>query len=228
MSDEPHRIDPAARLREVREAVLPARPPAEAFGDDLAGDELADVRAEGMNGLRRQQWHLQIPSRFVWAELADFTDEPQHADLTEWAAKPDGRNLVLLGPVGTGKTHAAIASVRPAHFTGLEARFYPTVELLDGLRPGAPEPDRLDLYDLAQMDRLVLDDLGGEKATDWTAERLYALINRRWLEERPTVVTSNLEPPELADAIGERTYSRLVGDDAVVIRLSGRDRRRSG
>lgn len=227
MTDAPDgRIDPRAAIAAIRAATpILGRPPASAFGDDLGGDDLAAVASSGIMQARAQQWRLIIPSRFQWAELAHFADEAPDvlAELTGWAEKPDGRNLVILGPVGTGKTHAGTAALRPSHDRGLEVRFYPMVELLDGLRPGAHDP--IDLTDLALIDRLFIDDLGGEKVTDWTTERLYALINRRWLEELPTVVTSNLEPAQLTEVIGERTYSRLVGDDAVVIRLSGRDRR---
>jgi DNA replication protein DnaC len=131
---------------------------------------------------------------------------------------------VLLGPVGVGKSHAAVAATRGLHHDGHEVQFLPVVELLDLLRPGGPERA---LYDLANLDVLIVDDLGSERGTDWTAERLYALVNRRWLEETPTVFTSNLSPPDLQDALGERTFSRIVGNDAVTLTLSGRDRRRN-
>jgi DNA replication protein DnaC len=142
---------------------------------------------------------------------------------------------VLLGDVGTGKSHAAVAAVRPAFERGLEVRFLPVVELLDLLRPGGPEGV---LYDLADVDRLVLDDIGMERATDWTMERMYALVNRRWLEGRPTIATSNLpgsrrtapagyDGVTLDGALGERTFSRLVGSSSVVVKLTGPDRRRN-
>lgn len=186
--------------------------------DDLpaaVGSMLADQRTA--------TWQRAIPNRFQWATLADFTG-PEADRLADWAARPAGRNLLLLGAVGVGKSHAAVAAVRPAHFDrGADVRFLPVVELLDLLRPGGPEGA---LYDLADTDVLVVDDLGTERSTDWTDERLYAVINRRWLEERPTAATSNLEPKALRDALGARTYSRLVGNGAVVVTLDGPDRRR--
>lgn len=215
-------FDLAARSLEVarRRPVHPLEP------DDLDDlDELAQVRAAGGTDLYLARWAGRIPSRFVWADLSAVADE--HPDaieaLTEWANDPRGRNLVLLGPVGTGKSFAAVAACRPACSTGAEVQFLPVDELLDLLRPGGPEGA---LYDLARIDRLIIDDLGAERATEWTADRLFATINRRWLEERPTVVTSNLDPGGLTEALGPRLFSRLVGNDAVVLRLSGQDRRR--
>jgi len=191
----------------------------------LPAPEVGDWQHQLLEERRQLGWARSIPSRFVWATLADFTDQlPEVRDsLHDWSENPAGRNLVLLGPVGTGKTHAAVAAVRAAHDRGADVAFAPVVELLDELRPGGPEHA---LAEYAHADVLVLDDLGSERPTEWTGERLYALINRRWLEERPTVATTNLDPDPLREAVGDRVFSRLVGNDAVVLRLTGKDRRR--
>lgn len=197
-----------------------------AVPEALEPDDYDDVAGQTVALRRNATWQRAVPSRFLWAQLDDMADQPDtvRADLADWAADPDGRNLLLLGPVGVGKTHAAVAAVRAQHFDrGTDVRFLPVVELLDLLRPGGPDNA---LYDLADTDLLVLDDLGSERPTEWTAERLYALINRRWLEVRPTVCTTNLDPDGLRAAVGERVFSRLVGNGAVVLGLSGHDRRR--
>lgn len=184
-----------------------------------------------------QMWREAIPSRFVHAELPQLTDQPPAVQerLADWATNPRGRNVLLWGPVGCGKTHAAVAACRPAHWDrSQEVLFKPVVELLDDLRPdGVP----CAMAEARDADVLLLDDLGGEKPSDWTAERLYAVVNRRWLEERPVVGTTNLPltfrstpegytGPVLEDVLGARTFSRLVGNGAVVLRLAGPDRRR--
>lgn len=220
--------DLARRALEVAAARRPIHP---LDGDDEAddeagGDELAAVRAGGAADLYLQRWAGRIPSRFVWADLDHVALEHPAAvdDLMEWALDPRGRNLVLLGPVGTGKTYTAVAACRPSAASGAEVQFLPVDELLDLLRPGGPEGA---IYDLARIDRLIIDDLGAERATDWTADRLFAVVNRRWLEERPTIVTTNLPADAFAEAVGPRLFSRLVGNDAVTLRLSGGDRRRA-
>lgn len=189
--------------------------------------------------LRRSgQWHQAIPSRFLHADLGDLAtaDHPNGPPrLADWVTNPHGRNVMLWGSVGTGKTHAAVAACRQAFFDrSQDVAFWPVVELLDMLRPGGPADAMQDAMD---VDLLILDDLGGERPTDWTAERLYAIVNRRWLEERPTVGTTNLPltakvaqegytDQTLDEAVGGRTFSRLVGNGSVVLRLAGPDRRR--
>lgn len=241
-------VEPDDELRPVGEIVAEARDrlrgaaamrhPLRRLEDEL--DEVPDPRAAAAEALPAQRqfaWLSIVPSRFADATLADLEGEPFHQRLLEWAANPAGRNLVISGPVGTGKTHAALATCRQRwcdHGVGMS--FWPMIELLDALRPGGREGlgDELAHTD----DVLVLDDVGAERGSEWTAERVYALINRRWLNQVPLVVTTNLPPtPEAASkmgadpahtlqsALGERAYSRLA-DDAVGILLAGDDRRR--
>jgi DNA replication protein DnaC len=73
---------------------------------------------------------------------------------------------------------------------------------------GASERELLD--DLDGVPLLVLDDLGAERATDWAVERLFGLLNRRHDWHRPTVLTSNLGPKQLAEHLGERIAWRIV------------------
>lgn len=170
-------------------------------------------------------WSNVVPARFADATLDDLTEQvPEvRTALTEWSLAPEGRNLVVLGPVGVGKTHAMAAATRARHLAGDAVWFVPTVELLDDLRPGGP--DGLMRKAMA-CGVLALDDLAAERATEWSDERLYAVVNRRWMEARPTAVTTNLTPEQLAAQLSERMYSRLVGSHAVVVRLTGQDRRR--
>lgn len=172
---------------------------------------------------RLLRWSSRCPDRFIRATLDDL--DPVIGDpVTGWATNPAGRNLVLCGGVGTGKTHAALAAARHRWLdAGDDVLFRPVVELLDELRPGA-ETDVLP--DAMGVDVLVLDDLGAERPTDWTAERLFAVVNRRWMDRRPVIATTNLDPPGLRAAIGDRTYSRLMLDGAVVVGVTGNDRRR--
>lgn len=191
--------------------------------DEPVGDaETEAAREFGYGAWRQERWVNLIPSRFHFASLDDLA-EPWRGQISAWALTPQRTNLVIAGDLGTGKSHAACAACRHAHDSGLTVLFLPVVEMLDQLRPGGP-PEALDEF--CDVDRLIIDDLGSEKPTDWTAERLYAVVNRRWLEERPTIVTTNLAATALRDAVGPRTYSRVVGSGACMVNMTGVDRRR--
>jgi DNA replication protein DnaC len=163
-----------------------------------------------------------MPHRFAHATLTDLSGNVRQL-AGRWTDGGMNANVLLLGNVGVGKTHAACAMARQAWTAGSSVSFVPVVELLDQLRPqGDPGA-----YDRAVgVNVLVLDDLGGERPTDWTGERLYAIVNRRWLEMRPTLVTSNLAPDVLEEQVGPRVFSRLY-HEALRLTVGGNDRRRT-
>lgn len=184
-----------------------------------------DDRDELLLRKLHDRWNTAVPARFRHAVLPDV-DEPAASELFEWIEGPRTSNLVLLGPVGVGKTHAGVAALRECLYQHDKTiAFAPVVEALDWLRPGGDEPTDVRKR-LAGCGVLLLDDLGAERPTDWTAERLYGIVNRRWLDGKPIIVTTNLEPAELERTCDERLFSRLV-HDAVAIHLGGPDRRRA-
>lgn len=140
-------------------------------------------------------------------------------------------DMVLTGAPGTGKTHLAAAIlrelVRESKIRGKEtARFVPVPELLAEIRAsyrddGPDERDILDKY--SQLPYLVLDDLGAEKSTEWSITTLYLIIDRRYRDMRPTVVTTNLTLDQIAKTLSERISSRLASGK--VIEIKGEDYR---
>lgn len=176
---------------------------------------------------------------FVPPRFRDPINVP--ADVTEWAARGrTAQGLYLAGQVGTGKTHAAwVATAEWCLATGTlphgedehwtVGRVRPTViftrmtDLLDDLRPGDEARQRV--RDCQYADLLVLDDLGAEKASEWTQERIYSVIDHRYVTCLPLIVTSNLPPTKLSGQTGERVASRLA-EMCLVVPMTGRDRRR--
>jgi DNA replication protein DnaC len=51
---------------------------------------------------------------------------------------------------------------------------------------------------------LVLDDLGTESATPWAREKLYQIINHRYVAKLPTVITTSVSPDDLDPRIRTR------------------------
>lgn len=74
-----------------------------------------------------------------------------------------------------------------------------------------------------KCDLLILDDIGVERGTPWTQERLYDLLNTRYNECKCTIFTSNLGPTEIEDKLGTRIVSRIRSSK--IVELKGNDRR---
>ena len=70
----------------------------------------------------------------------------------------------------------------------------------------------------------ILDDVGAEKLSEWVQETFYLIINKRYEEMRPTIITSNFNINDLAQRIGDRTVSRIV-EMCDIVELKGKDKR---
>lgn len=125
--------------------------------------------------------------------------------------KPKG--LVLMGNVGSGKTHLAAAITNALQSNDIYALFVVVPELLDELR-ATYRNDGLDeskIMDSAKNSPvLILDDLGAHNYTEWTRNKIFSLLNFRLMHALPTVITTNLIMEEMEEYLGERTSSRVV------------------
>lgn len=159
-------------------------------------------------------------------------DEAYDAAL-QFAQEPGHRWLFLYGPCGTGKTHLAVAIARYAmQWHNMSVYFAVVPDLLDHLRAtfdpssGTAYDDRFNTIRNAQL--LVLDDLGTENATPWAREKLYQVVNHRYMEQLPTVVTSNVDQRKVDDRIMSRILdhrlTRYVSIDAEDFRRPGDSR----
>lgn len=212
VAEDDRPIGTEAKMAAVMERVAQIDAERGPLPDDPPPDPDAEIQA---------RWERFAPPRFRQASLEALTEMPAQSfeELSSWCASPTS-NLVLLGPVGTGKTFTGFAVCRHLLEAGRDVVWWPTVELLDALRPGG----ELEVDRPCRAGFVFLDDLGGEKPTDWVAERLYLILNRRWLDSRPTIVSTNLAPAELRESIGARSYDRLR-DQAVTVQFSGSSRR---
>ncbi len=137
---------------------------------------------------------------------------------------------LLTGPVGVGKTHLAVAAALKREETGDTVFFATASDLLDHLRSAyAPDNPTLpeDLLDrIKTADLLVLDDFGSERSTPFAEDKLFQIINYRYEDRLPTIVTTSLDFGEI-ESSRPRIASRL-GDRDVVLRvpMSGPDYRK--
>jgi DNA replication protein DnaC len=138
-----------------------------------------------------------------------------------------GRSLLLLGPTGVGKTYQAYGALRHLAPTGISLRWTATssADMYAALRPRAGIDSETEFRKYAHAPLLLVDDLGAAKTSEWTEEINFRLVNHRYENQLPTLMTSNVLPKQLADRVGDRVASRLIEMcDRVVI--TGDDRRR--
>lgn len=178
------------------------------------------------------RWRTAAPFRYQEATAT-------HPAITAWAdrAATDPRtagDLLITGSFGTGKTHQAYGALRRIAESGpdrFEMIAITAPDMYGLLRPGGSDRGaEYELKRLCTIPLLLLDDLGTEKISEWTEEATYRLLNERYNQCRPLIITSNLPTQndngeDLQDKLGGRIVSRL-SQMTTFVEMIGPDRRR--
>jgi len=134
--------------------------------------------------------------------------------------------LLLQGGYGCGKTHLAAGIANFVVEMGVPTLFLTVPDLLDMLRFSYDSEDttfekRFD--EIRNASLLLLDDFGTQNATEWAQEKLFQIVNYRYINKLPLVVTTNLALNE----IEPRIRSRLADPELVTAcRINTPDYRR--
>ena len=148
--------------------------------------------------------------------------ERQHVEDVRHYAKTIRRGfLILLGPVGVGKSHLAVGVVR--HFKDRGNVFVKqSALLLRQLRATYDDRDADDPIKKCQAaPLLVLDEMGLSGGGKDELPMLSEILSYRYEQEKPTVITSNLSWDELQDELGDRLSDRMREAAYKVLVFSG-------
>lgn len=197
----------ARKAEEAREARIAI---SRKLGSALIPKRFADKNLDGYRAENAGQAKaLKICKRYV-----EVFDEIER----------DGRCLMLLGQPGTGKTHLGAAMANDLMRNTTATAVYRTVgSILQAIRATFDrnsEQNEADiLASLIEPSLLILDEVGvsKEQPSDFELTTLFAIINGRYEQVRPTVVISNLSADQLPLAMGERCVDRLREGGGVVV-----------
>lgn len=135
-------------------------------------------------------------------------------------AKAEGYGIVFSGTCGSGKTHIACSIGIELLNKGIPVIYGTAITLLgkikDTYSSNGKESDLLDLY--SNVELLIIDDLGKENPSEWVVEKLYYIINQRYENLKPTIITSNFDLSSLADRLTVKNNKSTA--EAIISRLS--------
>ena len=139
----------------------------------------------------------------------------------DFAENPVGDNLLLFGGAGRGKTFLCNCIAKDMLEQGKTVLYLTAGQLFKQLEQMRfhrdMEEEQTDWdAELLQVDLLIIDDLGTEFATMFTASELFRIINDRKLHKKPVVISTNLDYKALMEHYSDRVMSRLIGEYTVM------------
>ena len=186
--------------------------------------DMEELERKRFNFRMTQRSAARIPQRFAEKTFSDFVVSNPAQKIALDACldyvdnfskhRREGRCMLLLGKVGTGKTHLAVAAVNHLINECMVKAIYRTVGAIIGdiratFSDRTGESEANILREVIGADLLVLDEVGATKQSEFELATLFSIINGRYEQCRPTIIVSNLAPGELNDAIGARCVDRI-------------------
>lgn len=193
--------------------------------------KLAEERKRKQERIERLLGKSGIKKRFQRRTFEKFiTDTPERVRCYQIAKRyadsfsiryENGDGLYIEGTNGTGKTHLAAAIALQLINEGVPVVCKTSSDLLLDIKKAyddeyTKESAALDVY--KSVDLLIIDDLGKEQCSDWSVSTLYSILNDRYEDMKPTIITTNYGAEDLIRALTPKGYdnTKIV---AIISRL---------
>lgn len=142
--------------------------------------------------------------------------------------------LMLYGSPGTGKTFTSFAIANRLLEQMVPVIAISSIGLLNKIRETyksyGEEGEFEIIRTLSNASLLIIDDLGAENEKPWIKTKLYEIIDSRYRDKKPLIVTTNLSREQLKNKLTTedgitRTYDRLI-EMCVQIEVKGSSKRK--
>lgn len=185
------------------------------------------ARHDAAQAAARREIRNQALDRYLARRPKVFSaDHPAKPEVQQWINNylaGSHASLLLLGEPGTGKTWHLWKIGELLIRRGWLGRYYIVSDF--DFKAAADRPvnhDRLTAWREAPL--VALDDLGATQLYPWTIDAIAQLIDARWQNQLPTLISTNL--PTL-EPLGSRTTSRFADGGSTFVKFTGIDHRKS-
>lgn len=130
------------------------------------------------------------------------------------------KGLFITGTYGVGKTYLASCIANELIKNKIPVVFGTLIQLLDYIKNTykdveISDKEYINLY--STVDLLIIDDLGKEKPTEWVLEKLFLIVNNRYNNCLPIVITTNYNRNQLRERLCVNKNYSIV--DSIISRL---------
>ena len=131
-------------------------------------------------------------------------------------------NLLFIGGTGTGKTFMSSCIAKEFLDTGRSVLYLTATALLEIIDKAKFEKNDADFYEeyvnfIEICDLLIIDDLGTEYSFGYPQSRLFDILETRTVNQKNTVISTNLSTDDLATKYSPRFYSRIMQDYQILL-----------
>lgn len=223
-----------------RDAEEERRRQEEAAAEEASRRKAKIERLLGRSGIKKRfrqrtfaHFKADTPERRRWLRIArEYADH-----FAEKLATGDG--LYIEGTNGTGKTHLAAAIALQLIDAGVPVVCKTSADLLSDVKKAFDDSSITEaavLKAYKDADLLIIDDLGKEQVTDWSISTLYNILNDRYEDMKPTIITTNFgaddlieaETPKGFDSSKARAIVSRLREVSTVLTMVGDDYRAKG
>ena len=115
------------------------------------------------------------------------------------------KGLILVGNNGVGKTHLACSIANKLIENGTPVIYGTLINLLAELRNSYDTDNNISEMEIIKLyenvDLLIIDDLGKEKPSEWGLEKLFTIVNSRYENNLPVIITTNYNQNSLVERL---------------------------
>lgn len=206
---------------------------------DLQEKEKSKARiiSQEQEQIRQAHHDLCVPARFKESSFSNYIAKGKvqisknvcEKFVTSW---PNAGGGLMLGGVGTGKTHLAYAMCKGLCDKGVSCCMTSVNKIVRHIRSAwgggkkisgewagddvvLTETDIIRQYNSYGL--LVIDEIGSQYGTDSERIIINEIINNRYEQMLPTIVIGNLSISETKDILGDRVVDRLRHDGFLLV-----------
>lgn len=188
--------------------------------EEMKAEEERREHEEKMRRLNVLRKSSLIEEKFGNATLANFQRTEDNQKLYAVAKKyidkfsqmeQENQGLLFYGVVGTGKSYTAACIANELLNKRISVVMTSFVKILQEIQK--PQTDEGEFMAKLNSPRLlIIDDLGTERNTEYALEKVYNVIDSRYIAKKPLILTTNLSLQEMQDTPDiryKRIYDRI-------------------
>lgn len=127
------------------------------------------------------------------------------------------KNLFFIGSPGLGKTFLCNSIAKDLLDKGKSVLYMTVPDLIDAIRKYKFDFDKEEnnmpyLNEIYNCDLLIMDDLGTELSTQFSNQAIYNILNKRIVNMKKMIISTNLSGVDFQSTYSERIVSRIIGN----------------